>query len=153
MSENPTKTVFDDYKFVVALRTKLDPGIALNAASHLALGLVAQAARQGEDQMARMSFLNFADADGGEHSLVSGLSLAVLEGRPSWLRKLRSEFVAGGVCYTDFTSHMTGGTYKEQVERMAAASEDSLDYFGIAAFGEKSLLDPLTKKFSLWKQH
>ncbi|ASU85040.1 DUF2000 domain-containing protein [Nocardiopsis gilva YIM 90087] len=143
--------VFTDYKFVVALKAKLDSGVALNAASHLALGLVAQAARSGDDQLAHMSFLDFADSDGGSHSPLSGLSLAVLQGRPAWLRRLRNDFIAADVCFTDFTSDMTGDTYREQLDRMAQTPEEELDYYGVAAFGKKEIIDPLTKKFSLWR--
>ncbi|MDI3417625.1 DUF2000 domain-containing protein [Streptomyces luteolus] len=137
------------YKFVVALKGKLPPGVAANAASHLCLGLAAKAATEQPDLLRKMSFLGFPDADGGRHAPISGLSLVVLAGRPAWVRRLRDQADASGLLYTDFTAEMTGDTYAEQLDRMQTTSEQGLDYYGIALFGLRDELDPLTKKFSL----
>ncbi|MEU1176791.1 DUF2000 domain-containing protein [Streptomyces sp. NPDC005820] len=137
------------YKFVVALKAKLPPGVATNAASHLCLGLVVKAAAERPELLPRMSFLDFPDKDGGRHAPVSGLSLVVLEGRPAWLGRLRREAADAGLLFTDFTSAMTGGTYEEQLERMGSTPEEALDYYGVALFATRAELDPLTKKFSL----
>lgn len=138
-----------DHKFVVALKAKLDNGVATNAASHLCLGLVAKAAAEAPHLLPRMSFLSFADADGGRHAPVSGLSLVVLQGRPAWLRRLRQEAAAAGLLETGFTSAMTGGSHLDQLDRMRRTAEADLDYYGVAVFGPRADLDPLTKKFSL----
>ncbi|MER5834690.1 DUF2000 domain-containing protein [Streptomyces sp. NPDC002130] len=138
-----------EFKFVVALKAKLDPGVATNAASHLCLGLVAKAAAERPELLPHMSFLDFPDADEGTHAPVSGLSLVVLEGRPAWLRRLRGEASAAGLLSTDFTGQMTGGSYAEQLERMRRTPEGELDYYGVALFGARDAVDPLTKKFSL----
>jgi hypothetical protein len=138
-----------EYKFVVALKAKLDPGVATNAASHLCLGLVAKAAAERPELLPHMSFLDFPDADAGTHAPVSGLSLVVLEGRPAWLRRLRGEASAAGLLSTDFTGQMTGGSYADQLERMRRTPESELDYYGVAVFGPRDTVDPLTKKFSL----
>lgn len=148
LTVEPTE-VDTDYKFVVALKAKLPPGVAANAASHLCLGLVAKAAAERPELLPHMSFLEFPDANGGRHAPISGLSLVVLEGRPAWLRRLRGEAEAAGLLYTDFTSAMTGGTYADQLDRMRTTPEESLDYYGLALFGLRTELDPLTKKFSL----
>lgn len=154
-AENPGRIlvtpeeVDTEYKFVVALKAKLDHGTATNAASHLCLGLVAKAAAARPELLPRMSFLPFPDADGTLHEPVSGLPLVVLEGRPAWLRRLRSEAAAEGLLCTDFTSAMTGGTYADQLKGMAATPEQDLDYYGVALFGERSAVEPLTKRFSL----
>ncbi|MFF4603455.1 DUF2000 domain-containing protein [Streptomyces sp. NPDC001339] len=138
-----------EYKFVVALKAKLDQGVAANAASHLSLGLVAKAAAERPELLPHMSFLNFPDADGGAHAPVSGLSLVVLEGRPAWLRRLRHESSSAGLLCTDFTAQMTGGSYTDQLERMSRTAEAELDFYGVAVFGPCTEVDPLTKKFSL----
>lgn len=137
------------YKFVVALKAKLPQGTATNAASHLCLALAAKAAAEQPALLANMSFLAYTDADGGQHVPVSGLSLVVLEGRPAWIRKLREEVAAAGLLHTDFTGEMTGGDFADQLDRMKATAEQSLDYYGVAAFGPRDRIDPLTKKFSL----
>lgn len=140
------------YKFVVALKAKLDQGVATNAAGHLCLGLIAKAAAERPELLPHMSFLDFADADHGSHAPVSGLSLVVLEGRPAWLRRLRGEAAAAGLLSTDFTAQMTGGTHLDQLERMRETPESALDYYGVAVFGPRDILDPMTKKFSLLRQ-
>jgi hypothetical protein len=137
------------YKFVVALKEKLPPGVAANAASHLCLGLAAKAATEQPELLRKMSFLAFSDADAGSHAPVSGLSLVVLEGRPAWVRRLRNQADAAGLLYTDFTAEMTGDTYAEQLDRMKSTPEQALDYYGVAVFGQRDVLDPLAKKFSL----
>jgi hypothetical protein len=137
------------YKFIVALKSKLPPGVATNAASHLCLSLATKAAAERPELLSKMSFLAFPDADGGQHAPISGLSLVVLEGRPAWIRRLRSEANAVGLLCTDFTAAMTGDTYAEQLERMKATPEESLDYYGVAVFGTRDELDPMAKKFSL----
>jgi hypothetical protein len=137
------------YKFVVALKAKLPPGVAANAASHLCLGLAAKAATEQPELLHKMSFLAFSDADAGSHAPISGLSLVVLEGRPAWVRRLRDQADAAGLLYTDFTAEMTGDTYAEQLDRMKTTPEQALDYYGVAVFGQRDVLDPLTKKFSL----
>lgn len=137
------------HKLVVALKSKLPPGVAANAVGHLCLGLSVKAATQRPELLPKMSFLAFTDADGGLHSPVSGLSLVVLEGRPAWIRRLRDESETAGLLYTDFTGEMTGGTYADQLDRMKQTPEQLLDYYGVALFGTRDELDPLTKKFSL----
>ncbi|MQS05944.1 DUF2000 domain-containing protein [Streptomyces alkaliphilus] len=137
------------YKFAVALKAKLDAGVAANAVGHLCLGLLAKAAAERSELLPHMSFLDFPDADEGSHAPVSGLSLVVLERRPAWLRRLRSEAAAEGLLSTDFTAQMTGGSHLDQLERMRRTPEAELDYYGVALFGPRDVIDPLTKKFSL----
>jgi hypothetical protein len=139
------------WKFAVVLKAKLPAGVALNAASHTALGLAAKAAADHPDVAAKMSFLDFRDADGGSHAPISGLSLVVLEGRAAGLRRFRAEALATGLLVNDFVSAMTGDTYAEQLERVSGTKEEELEYYAVAAFGRRDALDPLTKKFSLWK--
>jgi hypothetical protein len=138
------------HKFVVVLKAKLPPGVALNAAAHLSLALTARAAREHPELLPAMSFMSYVDADGGVHAPVSALSLVVLTGRGSWLRTFRQDLVEAGLLFTDFTAEMTGDTYVEQLERMRSVRAEELDYYGVGAFGPRELLDPLTKKFSLY---
>ncbi len=140
--------VFSDYKFVVALNEKCDVGVILNAASHACLGLIAQAS---EEDRKKMSFISFTDANGNVHPSISGLSLIVLKGKNGELRKLRSQVLEQNFLCVDFIHTMTGDTYKEQLEKTAATPEEELLYYGVAVFGEKLKLDPLTKRLSLWR--
>ena len=46
---------------------------------------------------------------------------------------------------------MTGDTYKEQLIKTANTEYEDLNFYGIIAFGEKEILDPITKRLSLWR--
>lgn len=67
------------------------------------------------------------------------------------IRTLRNELLNAGIQFTDFTSTMTVGTYKEQQERTKSTSEIELEYWGICMFGPKEVLNTLIGKFSLWR--
>jgi hypothetical protein len=138
----------ESYKFVVAMNKTLEPGVALNAAAHLALGLAAKAS---DEQKKLMSFITFKDATGIEHSYISGLSLIVLRASNGELKKIVQAVQDQGSLYTDFLQTMTGDTYKEQLEKTQRTPNSELIYYGIAVFDLKEKLDPITKKLSLWR--
>ncbi len=135
-----------DYKFVIAINKAIDIGVALNAASHVALSIAAQAT---EDQKKLMSFIPFMDAGQIEHPSISGLSLIVLRGSQGDLKKLVTAAREQGLLHADFIETMTGGTYAEQLERTKANQEHA--YYAVAVFGKKETIDPLTKRMSLYR--
>jgi hypothetical protein len=93
-----------DYKFVVALSKKIEPGVAMNAAAHMVACLIDQAS---EEDRNNMMFVDYIDADGGKHP-VSGLSLIVLSARNSnHIRRARNAAMEQGVLFVDFTETMT----------------------------------------------
>ncbi len=97
-----------------------------------------------------MSFIDFTDKEGSIHKSISGLSLIVLRGKNNEIKKLRKNFIESNILFTDFTETMTGDTFKEQLDKTLETSEEEMKYFCIVGFGEKDIIDPLTKKFSLW---
>lgn len=135
------------HKFVVLVNKNLESGKALNAVAHSCAGLVACAS---EDMREKMSFIDFVDKDDTAHKSISGLSLIVLRGSNNELKKARKKFIENNIHFTDFTETMTGDTYREQQEKTSILSSDELEYFCVAAFGEKTMIDPITKRFSLW---
>ena len=137
----------DTHKFVVLVNKNLEIGRAMNAIAHSCAGLVAASP---EEIRQRMSFIDFADKDSAVHKSISGLSLIVLRGSNNELKKARRKFIENDVLFTDFVETMTGDTYKEQLEKTAALGTEELEYFCVAAFGEKAVIDPITKRFSLW---
>src|SRR5205823_13631477 len=98
-----------------------------------------------------MAFIAYEDAGGGRHEPISALSLIVLTGRPSHLRRLRAEAAEAGLLHVDFTDTMTGETYAEQLARTKATPDDGLDCYGVALFGPRVVVDPLTRRLSLWR--
>lgn len=144
MSSEPTAT---NHKFCVVLNKKLESGVALNAASHMAACLVG---RVDEATRKEMLFVDYLDADENVHP-VSGLSLVVLKAKNSnQIRDARAKALEAGIPFVDFTESMTQGSYVEQMERTHALKETELEYWGLCIFGRKTALDAITGKFSLW---
>ena len=136
------------YKFVIVLNKKIDAGVVINAASHMAACLAAKAS---EEEKENMMFVDYIDADGGKHP-VSALSLVVLRAdNANHIRKARTAAVAANLLITDFTETMTKDTYIEQLARTKQVKEAELEYWGLCLFGKKEVLDPITGKFSLWR--
>lgn len=138
----------NDYKFVVILNKKLEMGTVLNASAHIALGLRNRATSEA---IKNMQFLDFIDNNQELHPSISALSLIVLRGTSSEIRKARKIAIDYDVLFTDFTSTMTGDTYVEQLERTKETAEADLQYYGLGLFGKKSILDKFTNKLSLWR--
>ena len=140
--------VFNEtHKFVAVINKDIEIGKALNAIAHSCAGLVAMAS---DDIKKKMSFIDFVDKDDSVHKSISGLSLIVLRAKNGEIKKLRKNLVEKNLLFTDFTETMTGDTYKEQLDKTLETSEDDMKYFCVVTFGEKEVLDPLTRKFSLW---
>lgn len=137
----------DTHKFVVIVNKNLETGRAFNAVAHSCAGLVASAP---EELREKMSFIDFPGKDDSMHKSISGLSLIVLRGSNNELKKARKKFEESKIHFTDFTETMTGDTYREQLVKTKETSEEDMEYFCIAAFGEKEIIDPITKRFSLW---
>lgn len=137
----------ETHKFVAIVNKDLESGRALNAIAHCSLGLVDLV---NNDTREKMSFVDFVDKDEQNHPNISGLSLIVLRGKNGEIKKLRKSLIEKNIPYTDFTETMTGDTYKEQLEKTKETTEEDMKYFCLVTFGEKEILDPLTKKFSLW---
>jgi len=136
------------HKFVIILSKKIEPGVAMNAASHMAACL---AARASESDRKEMMFIDYIDADGNEHPS-SGLSLIVLKADNSnKIRVARNEAKQKGISFVDFLESMTGDTYVEQQARTKQIKESDLEYFGLCLFGKKEDIDPITRKFSMWR--
>lgn len=137
----------ETYKFVAIVNKNLEIGKVLNAIAHSTAGLVASAPEKLKE---KMSFIDFVDKDDSPHKSISGLSLIVLRGKNGEIKKLRKSFIENNIHFTDFTETMTGDTYKEQLDRTKETDEENMKYFCLVGFGEKQIIDPLTKKFSLW---
>ena len=142
--------VNEDYKFVVLVNKDLEAeiGRAMNAIAHCSLGLINSASNELRE---KMSFIDFNDKNGFAHKSISALSLIILRGKNNELKKAKEKFKEENIHYIDFIETMTGDTYKEQLEKTSAITEDEMKYFCVAAFGKKEEIEPITKRFSLWK--
>lgn len=135
------------HKFVAVLNKKIPVGNLMNALGHMAAGLAGS-----YPNLPEMRFDTYVDKDGGKHKSISDNPFIILSADNSnQLRTLRNDLIASGVHFTDFTSTMTVGTYREQQERTKNTPEAELEYYGVCMFGPKEVLNSLTKKFSLWR--
>ncbi len=137
-------------KIVTVLNKNLEPGIALNAAAHLALGLGASAGKV-PITVAAMAFQEYQDGDGFSYPGISALSLIVLRATASEIRRFHEACLASEMLTTAFVADMTGETYIEQLQRLKARRREDVVYYGVCSIGERAALDPMTKRFSLWK--
>jgi hypothetical protein len=135
------------HKFVAVLNKKAPSGSVMNALGHMAAGLVGSYPNSSE-----MRFDTYVDKDGGQHQSISDFPFIILQAdNANQIRTLRTKFLEAQVHFVDFTSTMTIGSYQEQQERTKNTPEAELEYFGICAFGDVEKLNPLVKKYSLWK--
>ncbi len=133
-------------KLVAILNEKIEVGKAMNALSHMTLGLGANILDKGE-----LRFTNYKDKDGGSHDKVSEMPFMILKANSNKIRMLRKAALANNIEFVDFTNTMTEGTYEEQIKRTSETLEEELEYYGIILFGDWQLVSELTGKFSLWK--
>lgn len=134
-------------KFVAVLNKKIPVGQLMNALGHMAAGLVGS-----YPEIAMMRFDNYIDQNGGVHKSISDHPFIILSADNSnQLRTLRNDLTAANIHFVDFTNTMTSGTFEEQKERTKQTPENELEYFGVCMFGDKNIIAPLTKKFSLWR--
>lgn len=134
-------------KFAAVLNKKISVGSLMNALGHMAAGLSAS-----YPDIPAMRFDSYIDANGNTHKSISDHPFIILSADNSnQIRSLRQELIAANIHFVDFTNTMTVGTYAEQKERTKQTSEEQLEYYGICMFGDRLILAPLTRKFSLWK--
>lgn len=142
-SETPPQTLTK--KLAAVVSEKLEPGVAMNALAHMALGL---GTVLGPDEAL---MCDYRDSDGVSHPSISAYPFIVLRGRPNKIREAIQNAKTSGVRVVDFTNSMTIGTYTEQLERTKATSNADLEFYGAVFYGDIEAVGALTKKFSLFR--
>src|SRR5262249_48319570 len=135
-------------KLVLALSQKYGTEQLLNAAIHITAGL---AADLGPEPLRLLDYQNRRAALAARISLFPNIVLAAKNG--GHLRRFKREARAAGLCVNAFTESMLGRSAEEQMRQTCEADPDTLDFIAVAVFGEARLIDPLTKRFSLWCDH
>jgi hypothetical protein len=137
----------NDYKFISVLNKKIELPKLLNALGHITAGLVGKV-----NKLNTMNFLEYNDADGGKHPSISKYPFIVLSAdNGNQIRTLRNSAIEKFIEYNDFTNTMLGSSSDKQQENTSITHEKDLEYFAIVLFGKSEDLNPLTKKFSLYK--
>lgn len=134
-------------KFVVVLNRGYELSRLTSGLGHVTAGLVAKLSGRADD----MSFLEYRSKDGESFPWISDHSFIILKGRGNHMRTLRSDLLAKDLpCVTYLDTMLEGGSEAE-LAATAERSIDELNVLAIATFGERSVLDGLTRKFSLWR--
>lgn len=143
--------LFMDYNYrarktVIAVAAELAPGIAGNVIGHLALAVGHRIAA------ADMGMHPLVDASGVEHAGISRYPVIVVTAKSARLRKLLAEArEVSGLMLADYPEQMLSTGHDDELSAViAASSEESFRYLGVALHGDADQLKPLTGKFSLW---
>lgn len=131
-------------KLVAVLNKSLEPGVAMNALSHMSFGL---GARLGVEEA---DLVNYTSQDQTVFPGISKMPFIVARGTGGKIRTLMQMAETAGIKWAVFTDTMTIGTWDEQIARTADTDLDKLTFYGIVLFGPKEVVTELTKKFSLW---
>ena len=137
----------NDKKFVAVLNRRHTVARVLNGLCHATAGLAAKVIDQEEADF--LPYVNDADAF---QAFISRYPFIVLEAKNgNQLATLRKAAVDNDLPVNVFISAMIGRSAEEQIANTKAAAGDALDYMAVVLFGDAAVVDPLTKKFSLFK--
>lgn len=137
------------HKFVVVLNEKSPTGKLLSAAGQIAMSLYANGA---EEQKANMSIVPFLNPNGNKLITVSTCSFVVLKGTASQLFTLYSKAAQQNLLSAIFTSTMSfNGIEEDLIHKTASTPLDQTEPYGVGLFGLIEEINPLTKKFSVFK--
>lgn len=145
----PSVNVTATHKFVIVLNEKSPVGKLLSATGQLAMSLYCNAT---EEQRTNASFVPFFNPSGNSLITVSTCSFVVLKGTASQLLTLYTQAVEQDVLSAIFTSTMSfNGIEEDLIHKTAITPLNQTEPYGVGLFGQIVKLNPLTKKFSLFK--
>jgi hypothetical protein len=132
-------------KFVAVLNKSADVQRLLNALGHITAGL---AGNTGQSQ--EMGFISYFDAEGNEYPNISENPFIILKGNGSKIKQFRQDLISNKIPYSCFLDTMTSGGSDVQVAATKEKRAEGLEILALVTFGDRGVLDPLTKKFSVW---
>ena len=133
-------------KMVIAVRPDLLAWQAANTIAHCAAYL-------GNKMKDRFDTGNvFIAKDDKMHPRNSQYAIVVVKADEKELKDLMVKVRDSGLLYLGFIREMIETMDDEEIVRVLKEKTDgAMEYLGIGVFGKKEDVDPLTKKFSLWK--
>jgi len=144
-SVNTTAT----HKFVIVLNEKSPVGKLLSATGQLAMSLHSEAT---QEQRENMGFIPFLNPLGDNLITVSMCSFVVLKGTSNQLLTLYSTARGQAVLSAIFTSTMSfNGIEEDLILKTANTPLMETEPYGVGLYGPVNELNPLTKKFSVFK--
>lgn len=137
------------HKFVIVLNEKSPVGKLFSATGQLAMSLYDAAT---PEQQVHMDFIPFLNPSGDSLITVSTCSFVVLKGNANQLLTLYRKTCELGLLTAIFTSTMSfNGIEEDLVLKTANTPLDQAEPYGVGLFGLIEKLNPLTKKFSVYK--
>lgn len=132
-------------KFIAVLNKAADPARLVNALGHISVGLAGNT-----NQFEKMEFIEYKDNKGGIYPNISRCPFIVLKGNENKIKQFREALIEIELPYSCFLDTMIEGGSDVQVENTLKKTPEELSVLAIVTFGERDILDPLTKKFSIW---
>lgn len=135
----------NDFKFACVVNRTVALPRLMNALAHTVAGLAGDLTRE------TISLLDYENATDGFTARISQWPVIILQAKnSSQLSTLRSAADEKLIAHNVFTSSMIGQSAEDQMAQTMAASGADLEYWVVALFGASEVLNPLTKKFSLF---
>ena len=135
------------YKWVVVAGRDVSPASLMNAVAHLSLSMASCCSGQEAKQ-----FHEYIDGNGKMVSSISNWPVIVLGAKNcNQLRMLRVRASEAGVPCQAFVGEMIGGSADEQLAKTSETMGEELTYWAVMLFGHRNCVDPLIKRFSLFR--
>jgi hypothetical protein len=137
----------NDYKLIAVLSRTVTPGRQANVLGHITMGLAVKLA-----DLDALRFDPYVSLEGEACApLISRYPFIELSARnSSHLRNQRRDLEIASLPVNCFYQQMVGRSAQEQLACTARTLDADLDYLGLVTFGPKTILDPLTRKLSLY---
>jgi hypothetical protein len=137
------------HKFVIVLNEKSPVGKLLSATGQIAMSLYCNATRE---QQTEMSFVPFFNPSRQSLITVSTCSFVVLKGTADQLLSLYAAASGQDLLSAIFTSTMSfNGIEEDLIQKTSTTPLDQTEPYGVGLFGKLEEINPLTKKFSVFK--
>lgn len=136
-----------DRKFVVVLNKSYELTQLASGLGHVTAGLIASQA----DRLGDLSFVEYKSADGEVYPWISDWPFIILRGGGGQMATFRTALQSRNLPCVSYLDTMLSGGSQAQQEATAGKQTAELVPLAVATFGEKAVIDELTKKFSLWR--
>jgi hypothetical protein len=137
------------HKFVILLNEKSPIGKLFSATGQIAMSLYSSAT---EIERANMSLVPFLDPSDKNLITVSTCSFVILKSNANQLLALYAKAAEQNLLSAIFTSTMSfNGVEEDLIQKTATTPLDKIEPYGVGVFGKIKELNPLTKKFSVFK--
>lgn len=131
-------------KLYIIVNRNMDASLLMNATGHLAAGIMQKA----EDKV----FQDYPNDDSGINAYLSHYPVVILQAKNSnQLSTTIQKCKEANLTYNFFTTTMLGPSTEQQIHATRIAPGNALEFIAIAIYGDTETLQPITKKFSVYK--